>query len=516
MKNKIGKTVKDAQYLHKSPPLKLDTGFCSLERYVVVNEYEDKTYSKEYNCDIIIRKGLDAVGIIPYCYVESELHILLMTNFRAAALYREKILGETNLEDIDEHSIKIVEIPAGIFEENELKSKRLEDGVKKCAQRELFEETGYDIPLKDFSVLGSFYYSSPGILTERIHIATCNITGHKAKKIETDGSVMEESIKPFLLSFKEAMNWCKEGIIRNAITEVAINRLYFLMLSEQEKTHNKILQRRLKTMYNEIRSLKKESSYYNKLIREFRAAITHELKHPFTEIMGYISLLKNKKIPDETKENAIDIISRSMKKLYDINNNLIKVALKDDDNSQDITEFDVEEEINKIMDGYKILYIRDVDININIEKNCKSLIGYQDRFKLVMEGVISNAFKFTKHGAITVHIRLLDPIEKKAIDFSPDLFNYHVMNSIVPNEIEIIVKDTGQGIKPKQLKKVFIPFYQGDSRFSREYGGMGIGLYVVKDLLDTMQGSIDIDSSVGVGTIVKMRIPFGIVKQKNN
>lgn len=516
MKKKIGRIVKDAKYLHKSPPLKLDTGFCSLERFVVVNEYDDDTYSKEYNCDILIRKGLDAVGIIPYCYIENELYILIMTNFRAAALYREKVLGEKKTLEIDEHSVKIVEIPAGIFEESELKAKKLQDGVKRCAQRELLEETGYDIPIKNFEILGSFYYSSPGILTERIHITTCNITEYKQKEIETDGSVMEESIKPFFLSFKEAMEWCKEGVIRNAVTEIAIHRLYFLMLSEQQKTHNIILQRRLRTMYNEIRSLKKESSYYNKLIREFRAAITHELKHPFTEIMGYISLLKNKKLPDETKENAIDIISRSMKKLYDINNNLIKVALKDDDNSQDIIEFDVEEEINRIIEGYKILYSRNIEININIDKSCKLLIGYHDRFRLVLEGIISNAFKFIKNGAITINIRLLDPIEKKAIDFSPDLFNYHVMNSIVPNEVEIIIKDTGAGIKPKQLKKVFIPFYQGDSRFSREYGGMGIGLSVVKDLLDTMQGSINIDSSVGVGTIVKMRIPFGIVKQKTN
>ena len=163
-----------------------------------------------------------------------------------------------------------------------------------------------------------------------------------------------------------------------------------------------------------------------------------------------------------------------------------------------------------MIEGYKSVYPKDIETKIEVEKNCNILIGYKERFKLVMEGIISNAFKFTKSGSININVRIPDIIEKKNLDFSPDLFNYHSMKNIMPNEIEIIVKDTGKGIKQRQLKKIFIPFYQGDSRFEREYGGIGIGLSVVKDLLDTMQGSIYIDSSEGAGTIVKLRIPFGI------
>ena len=175
-----------------------------------------------------------------------------------------------------------------------------------------------------------------------------------------------------------------------------------------------------------------------------------------------------------------------------------------------MSEFNIEEELNLIVEGYKSIYPKDIDAKVEVEKNCVILIGYIERFKLIMEGIISNAFKFTKAGSVHIHVRIPDLIEKKNLDFSPDLFNYHSMKNIIPKEIEITVKDTGKGIKPKQLKKIFIPFYQGDSRFEREYGGIGIGLSVVKDLLDTMQGSITIDSSEGAGTIVKLRMPFGI------
>ncbi len=505
------KTVKDTKFFHKSPPIKLDTGFVNLERFVAINEYDDGSFSREYNCDIINRKGSDAVIIVPYAYIDNQINVLMISTFRPVVYYREKVMTEKNPENIDEHIMKFLEFPAGMLEEEEMNDKNPNQGVKKCAQRELEEETGYSVPLKNINVLGHRYYSSSGIITERINIATCDITGIVPKKdIKTDGSVMEETIESFFVPFNKAIEWCKEGIIKNAGTEIGLNRLYFSILYEHQKNHNLILQKRLHTLLNEINSLKKSAEHYNKLIREFKATVSHELRHPFTEIMGYINLLKKNNITEERREEAFNIVSRSVKKLYDTNNNLIQIALKDDENSKYVSEFNVEDEINIIVEGYKFIYPKDIKIEINIEKNCSILIGYHERFRLIMEGIISNAFKFTKSGTISINVRTLDTIEKKALDFSPDLFNYHTMQNIIPNEIEIMVKDTGKGIKQSQLKKIFIPFYQGDSRFEREYGGIGIGLSVVKDLLDTMQGAINIDSSEGAGTIVKLRMPFGI------
>ena len=516
MKKKETKSVIDAKYLHKYPEEVLNTGFASLERYSVINEYDDGSISKNYNCDIVVRRGIDAVGVIPYMYINNELHILLISNFRAAAFFREKILGEEPIEEISEHSKTMIEIPAGIIEEDELKLKKIETGIKRCSSRELLEETGYNVPVKNFTILGSFYYSSPGLLTERIYISTCNITGMIPEEIKGDGSIMEESIKTFTVPFTKALEWCKTGVIRNAVTEIGIHRLYFLLLSAKEEGHNKILQKRLQTMYNDIRSLKKEASYHNKLIREFRATITHELNHPLTEVMGYLSLLRNKNTSNEIKEKSIDIISRSISKLYEVNKNLVKVALQDDDSSHTVEEFDVYKTIEEIVESYKYVHDSNLEINISICENCNTLIGNHNRLRLILEGIISNAFKFTKTGSINVYVRLIDTIENKFIDLSPDLFNYHIMSNIVPHEIEILVKDTGIGIKPKQLKKIFIPFFQSDSRFSREFAGVGLGLYVVNDLVATMQGSITIDSVVGTGTIVKMRIPFGISQTKTN
>ena len=75
-----------------------------------------------------------------------------------------------------------------------------------------------------------------------------------------------------------------------------------------------------------------------------------------------------------------------------------------------------------------------------------------------------------------------------------------------------VVSKECRSVTDEERLKV-IEWLKADSRFEREYGGIGIGLSVVKDLLDTMQGTITIDSSEGAGTIVKLRMPFGIPSQ---
>ena len=91
MSRKNIKKVKDTKFFHKSPPIELNTGFVSLERFIAINEYDDETFSKEYNCDIINRKGRDAVIIVPYSYIENQLNVLMITNFRPVVYYREKV-----------------------------------------------------------------------------------------------------------------------------------------------------------------------------------------------------------------------------------------------------------------------------------------------------------------------------------------------------------------------------------------------------------------------------------------
>jgi signal transduction histidine kinase len=105
------------------------------------------------------------------------------------------------------------------------------------------------------------------------------------------------------------------------------------------------------------------------------------------------------------------------------------------------------------------------------------------KLKIVLKNLISNALKFTDHGSVTV--------------------------SVAPDDggVAITVTDTGIGITAEAQEIIFEPFRQADSSLTRPYGGVGLGLYVVRRLLDMLGGTISIDSKVGRGSTFRVRLP---------
>jgi signal transduction histidine kinase len=110
---------------------------------------------------------------------------------------------------------------------------------------------------------------------------------------------------------------------------------------------------------------------------------------------------------------------------------------------------------------------------------------YSDRTKLkvVLKNLLSNAAKFTDKGRITV-------------------------DAYLRNEgVLVTISDTGIGIEPDVLPEIFDMFRQGDSSMTRRYGGMGLGLYVVRRLLELVHGTIEVESKVGQGSIFRVWVP---------
>ncbi len=505
------KKIVKAVFNSKEPKQKLKTTFCSLERYDVVNHYNDKTTSQHYDCDILLHKGFDAVGILPYLTIDNKIHVLLISNFRAAAYFREAM---DNPAKMPKEILEFIEIPAGVIDkEDHDDSANIKETIKKASARELSEECGYDVDASAFEVLGSHYYAAPGILAERIYISTVNITGKKRGEAKTDGSVMEENIKNVIIPLETAIEYVHKGIIKNAVTEIAISRLHYKLVVKKNTFHNKIISKRLAALGRATNDIKKESEYYNRLIRQFRATITHELRHPFTEIMNYLNIITREDVEPELRSKSIDILKSSIRKIYDNNNNMLSIAFGVEMVDKSIQTFNVHNLISNMVkqhiDAYKY---SNIDVNIHVDKECQKLIGFKDIFYIIIEAVISNALKFTKQGSININVKKFDSssMEARKIDLMPDLFNYHVLGDIKPHEIEISIKDTGIGMNDRMIKNIFKPFFQGDSTFNREYSGMGIGLSVVRNLLESIQGTIDIDSDEGVGTTVVLNMPFGL------
>jgi signal transduction histidine kinase len=106
------------------------------------------------------------------------------------------------------------------------------------------------------------------------------------------------------------------------------------------------------------------------------------------------------------------------------------------------------------------------------------------KLKLVVRNLLNNAFKFTEQGSVVMTAQQRD------------------------SGIDITVTDTGVGIAAESLPIIFEPFRQADASMSRRYGGVGLGLHIVRRLLDVLGGSIQVESAVGHGSTFRVRLPL--------
>jgi signal transduction histidine kinase/DNA-binding response OmpR family regulator/ligand-binding sensor domain-containing protein len=157
--------------------------------------------------------------------------------------------------------------------------------------------------------------------------------------------------------------------------------------------------------------------------------------------------------------------------------------------------------------------IRGVDLDVRVEQEDIEVYCDRDMVEKILSNLLSNAFKFTAEGGkVTVTVT----------QFRIQISELRTQNSIPPSFhrggivggrggefVEIAVRDTGIGIPPDQLEKVFDRFYQVDASQTREHEGSGIGLALVKELVELHHGTILVQSEVGKGTTFTVRLPLG-------
>ena len=122
------------------------------------------------------------------------------------------------------------------------------------------------------------------------------------------------------------------------------------------------------------------------------------------------------------------------------------------------------------------------------------LVGDADRLRQVLLELVGNALEYTKHGGVSVCLRGTP---------EGDAF-----------WLEIEVADTGIGIERPKQRQIFEPFVQGDGSTTREHGGAGLGLTVVRSLVGLMGGTIDLDSRPGSGSTFRVRVPLAVGAEK--
>lgn len=244
---------------------------------------------------------------------------------------------------------------------------------------------------------------------------------------------------------------------------------------------------------NELRLREIEANQNSKLEEmksRFFANLSHEFRTPLTLIKGPVELLKNK-IYDSSGSEQIDIIERNSEKLKKLIDQLLELSQLENTSVPLRTS---KEDLISVLKGLVYSFdslAQQKNISLKFQSNCdtKSLWIDRDKLEKIINNLLSNALKFTPAGG-TVTVSANDILSEEGAF------------------LEIIVSDTGIGIPENKLENIFNRFYQVDDSSQRSYGGSGIGLALVKELVDLHKWDITVESGDGKGAKFKLIIPL--------
>jgi CheY-like chemotaxis protein len=225
----------------------------------------------------------------------------------------------------------------------------------------------------------------------------------------------------------------------------------------------------------------------------FLASLNHEIRTPLSGILGMADLLLETKLDDEQREyvNAARLCAESLFEI--LNATLEYSALEAGNLTLDEIEFSLRELIESTL-AQQALKAESKGLNIRASYDSglpETMVGDAPRLRQLLSHFLANAIKFTHTGGVELRVRR-DPRASELL--------------------KIEVEDTGIGIPPEQMDRIFESFSQVDSGLSRMYPGLGLGLALAKKLATLMQGEIGVQSTPGRGSTFTLRIPLKVAE----
>lgn len=239
--------------------------------------------------------------------------------------------------------------------------------------------------------------------------------------------------------------------------------------------------------------LYRQAEESSRLKEEFLATISHELRTPLSAILGWVRMLRMGQLSEENAAKALDTIERNARAQAQLVDDLLDVSrIITGKLRMDVQPADPDVFIDAAVEAVRpAAEAKGVRMQKVIDTGRVSIPGDPVRLQQVVWNLLSNAIKFTPRGG-RVQIR----------------------SERVNSHLEIVVSDTGQGISADFLPHVFDRFRQADQKTSRQHGGMGLGLAIVRHLVELHGGTVRANSDgEGQGAIFTVMLPISPVYQ---
>jgi signal transduction histidine kinase/ActR/RegA family two-component response regulator len=239
-----------------------------------------------------------------------------------------------------------------------------------------------------------------------------------------------------------------------------------------------------------------EAQEANRIKDEFLSTVSHELRTPLNAMLGWVQMLRSGKLNEATFARALEIIERNARSQNQLIEDLLDISrIISGKLRLQIRPVELTSVINAAMDSVRLAAeAKAIQLTCELDTSTGLVVGDSERLQQVVWNLMSNAIKFTpKGGHVTVQLERI---------------NSHA---------EITVSDTGQGISPEFLPYIFERFRQADSATTRSHGGLGLGLAIVRHLVELHGGTIHADSlGEGQGATFKVKLPLTALRQQTS
>ncbi len=264
-------------------------------------------------------------------------------------------------------------------------------------------------------------------------------------------------------------------------TQLQLARYQWTEKQEKQNLEDRVRARTLELEHS-LQMLQKEK----KAKDDFMATMSHELRTPLASILGFCEILSDEVKEPEHLEYLSQIRSSGENQLALVND--ILDICKVDSGNLDLHEGPYS--LSLLLDevhGMLSHSVSEKGLELTIEQKNRApniLIGDSQRIKQILLNLVSNGIKFTEKGGVSLTTDVTD------------------------NQLQFVVSDTGIGIQPENMNRLFKRFEQLDGAINRRFGGAGLGLYIAKQFTDLMGGTLTATSEYGHGSTFVLRLPY--------